>query len=169
MVWFILFAVLLRVVTLTVSIRNERRLKAGGAVEFGMENSTVLALAHVLFYVSVAAEGVYRADPIDVVSYVGFGLYGFGMAMLLVVMHGLGCWWTVKLIIAPDHKLVTHPLFRWVRHPNYYLNILPELTGFALALHAFGTLVVGLPCYLIALAIRIRQEDRVMKARFAQY
>lgn len=169
MIWFVLLAILLRVATLVVSIRNERRLKADGAVEFGAANSTALALAHTLFYVSAATEGLWRAAPLDAVSQAGFVLYGFGMAMLLVVMGLLGRLWTVKLIIAPDHRLATHPLFRLVRHPNYYLNILPELTGFALALHAFGTMLVGLPVYLIPLAIRIRQEDRVMRARFAGY
>lgn len=169
MVWFVLLAALIRVAALAVSIRNERRLKADGAVELGGGNSAALALAHVLFYVSAAAEGLWRAAPLDAIGVTGFGLYGFGVVMLLVVMRLLGRRWTVKLIIARDHELVTHPLFRLVRHPNYYLNILPELTGFALALHAFGTLLAGLPCYLVVLARRIRQEDQVMKARFALY
>ena len=169
MIWFVLFAVLLRVATLAVSIRNERRLKAEGAVEYGAAVSTVLALAHVLFYFAAAVEGLWRGAPVDAVSIAGFVIYGFGMAMLLVVIGLLGRLWTVKLILAEDHELVAHPLFRRVRHPNYYLNILPELVGFALALHAFATLLVGLPCYLLVLALRIRQENQVMKARFAQY
>jgi isoprenylcysteine carboxyl methyltransferase (ICMT) family protein YpbQ len=74
-----------------------------------------------------------------------------------------------EAIIARDHELVGHPLFRWIRHPNYYLNILPELTGFALAMHAFGTLLVGLPRYLLVLAMRVRLEEKVMKERFAEY
>jgi isoprenylcysteine carboxyl methyltransferase (ICMT) family protein YpbQ len=40
------------------------------------------------------------------------------MAVLLVVMRLLGRWWTVKLIIAADHELVVHALFRAVRHPT---------------------------------------------------
>lgn len=169
MIWFVLLAVLFRLATLAVSIRNERRLKAEGAVEFGAANSTVLALAHVLYYLAAIAEGFWRDAPLDAVSYAGFALYGFGMVMLLAVMRLLGRWWTVKLILAPDHELVTHPLFRRVRHPNYYLNILPELVGLALTLHAFATLLVGLPLYMIVLAIRIRQEDQIMSTRFAQY
>src|SRR5437870_13907816 len=34
-----------------------------------------------------------------------------------------------KLLIASDHTLNQSGLFRWVRHPNYFLNILPELVG----------------------------------------
>jgi isoprenylcysteine carboxyl methyltransferase (ICMT) family protein YpbQ len=169
MIWFVLVAVLLRLSTLAVSIRNEKRLKANGAVEFGTTNSAVLALAHIVFYTSAAAEGLWRSDPVDLISYLGLGLYGFSMIMLFVVIGVLGRWWTVKLIVARDHELVAHPMFRWVRHPNYYLNILPELTGLALALHAFGTLLIGLPCYILVLAMRIRLEESVMKERFAEY
>jgi len=53
-------------------------------------------------------------------------------------------------------------LFRWVRHPNYFVSIIPELVGFALALNAYWTLVVGLPLYCIPLFIRIRQEEAAM-------
>ena len=91
------------------------------------------------------------------------------MIMLFVVIGLLGRWWTVKLIVAREHELVAHPMFRWVRHPNYYLNILPELTGLALALNAFGTLLIGLPCYILVLAMRIRLEESVMKEHFAEY
>lgn len=89
--------------------------------------------------------------------------------MLLVVSHLLGRLWTVKLMIARDHVLVTHPLFRWVRHPNYFLNILPELVGFALALHAWFTLVIGLAIYAVPLGIRIRQEERAMREHVPGY
>ena len=41
--------------------------------------------------------------------------------MLVVVIRSLGRFWTVKLLLASDHVLVTNPLFRWVRHPNYFL------------------------------------------------
>lgn len=169
MMWFVASAVLFRVATLVVSIRNERRLKAEGAVEFGAVNSTILAAAHALFYVSAAIEGVLRGGPVDLVGVIGFALYAFGMVMLVIVMRLLGRWWTVKLIIAPDHELVIHPLFRAIRHPNYLLNILPELVGLGFALHAYGTLAIGLPCYLVVLAIRVREEEQRMSARFSAY
>jgi isoprenylcysteine carboxyl methyltransferase (ICMT) family protein YpbQ len=72
-------------------------------------------------------------------------------------------------LIAPDHSLVRHPLFRIVRHPNYYLNILPELAGLALVLHAYRTLLIGLPLYLIPLVTRMHQEETVMRKNFADY
>ncbi|RAH96328.1 hypothetical protein DLJ53_32240 [Acuticoccus sediminis] len=166
---FVAVAILFRLVSLAVSIRNEKALKAAGAVEYGAGNSKAIAIAHVGFYLAGLAEYLLRPVPFDVISGLGIILYAFGAAMLVVVMVLLGRFWTVKLIIAKDHDLVTHPLFQAVRHPNYYLNILPELIGYAVALHAWATLVVGLSIYAIPLITRIRQEERIMHDTFAQY
>ncbi len=166
---FIAIAVLLRIAFLVVSIRHERALKQRGAIEIGVGNTTALMLAHIAFYVAAIAEGVMRAAPVDALSVLGMLIYAGGMAALVMVARLLGRFWTVKLLIASDHVLVTHPLFRRLRHPNYFLNILPELAGFALALHAFGTLVIGLLIYAVPLTIRIRQEEAAMRTRFSAY
>ncbi|WP_420963915.1 isoprenylcysteine carboxylmethyltransferase family protein [Brucella sp. IR073] len=171
MLWiFIVAAILFRLATLAISVRNERRLKAEGATEFGHTNSVVLALAHTAFYLAAAAEAAFRGmPPFDAVTWIGLVLYFFGAAMLVAVIRILGRLWTVKLLIASNHVLVEHPLFRRFRHPNYFLNILPELIGFGLALHSWYTLAIGLPLYVIPLAIRIRQEEKVMRSRFKGY
>jgi isoprenylcysteine carboxyl methyltransferase (ICMT) family protein YpbQ len=166
---FITVAVLFRVIMLAVSMRNERALRQNGAVEYGARNSLWLALAHVAFYISASIEGVVRQPAFDLVTISGLLVYSFGAVMLLIVSHLLGRLWTVKLMIAQDHELVTHPLFRRVRHPNYYLNIVPELVGFALTLHAYFTLVIGLAIYAVPLGIRIRQEEGVMRKHFPGY
>jgi len=172
---FCVVAVILRLTTLVISIRHERALKADGAVEIGAGNSTLLALTHIAYYVAAIVESSWHgaihdgALAYDGVTWAGLVLYAFGMVMLLVVIRILGRFWTVKLLIARDHELVRHPLFRRIRHPNYFLNILPELVGFALALHAWWTLVIGLVLYAVPLTCRIRQEEKAMAAKFERY
>jgi isoprenylcysteine carboxyl methyltransferase (ICMT) family protein YpbQ len=170
MVIFIAFAVLFRIATLVVSVRHERRLVAEGAVEIGAGNSRALALAHAAVYLAAIAEYfLSSAYTLDTIAMAGLALYAFGATMLIIVIATLGRLWTVKLYIASDHVLVKSPLFRWFRHPNYFLNILPELIGFTLALHAFAALIIGLPLYLVPLRIRISQEEAAMRAKFASY
>jgi len=172
MPWIPLFfagAAAVRVVTLIISIRHERALKRDGAVEVGAGNSKALALAHTAFYFSALAEGLYRRPHFDAVSITGIAIYAFGMISLAVVISLLGKLWTVKLLIARNHTLVTHPLFRAIRHPNYFLNLIPELVGFALTMHAFVTLILGLSVYMVPLVTRIRQEEAAMSERFANY
>lgn len=161
-------AVLLRIGSVLVSRRNERALKSQGATEYGAINSHVLTALHIIFYAAVLAEGWLRGPRLDGVAATGVVLYAIGMATLLFVIRILGRFWTVKLIIANDHQLVTHPLLRILRHPNYLLNIIPELIGLALVFHSFGTLAIGMPLYLVSLVWRIRQEERVMRERFPE-
>ena len=169
MLYFVIAAFVFRFAMLGVSIRNEKALKAAGAREFGTKNSLWLALTHVAFYVAAAWEGLSRGEAFDAVSALGLCIYLFGAVSLVAVVRILGRLWTVKLLIAREHVLIRHRLFRLFRHPNYYLNIVPELIGFALTLHAFGTLVVGGALYAIPLVIRIRQEESVMRQTFPEY
>nr|WP_184223846.1 isoprenylcysteine carboxylmethyltransferase family protein [Granulicella aggregans] len=167
--YFFAAAILFRVATLAISKSHEKALKKDGAVEYGANNSHWLTLAHLSFYLSVITEGYLRKAAVDGISALGFALYAMGVIMLLTVMHLLGRLWTVKLLIARDHALVQHPLFRLVRHPNYFLSIVPELTGLALVFHASATLIAGSVLYSLPLALRIREEERVMKAKFSAY
>lgn len=169
LIGFIILAVALRLGTLAISMRNERSLIAGGGTEYGAATSRALAAAHVAYYLSAIAEGLWRSSPPSAVTLAGVVLFAASMGALFWVIRELGRFWTVKLILARDHQLVTSRIFRAVRHPNYYLNIIPELVGLALALQAPLTLFVGLPLYLVILLRRIRQEERVMHGAFAGY
>lgn len=167
--YFFLLAFAFRLGTLFLSIRHEKTLKRDGAKEYGAKNSVALAIAHTTFYIALAVEASLRHTAIDFISYIGFTLYAVSVLAMLLVIRTLGRLWTVKLLIAKDHVLIDTPLFRAVRHPNYFLNILPELVGLSLVFHAFWTLAIGLPLYLIPLSIRIREEEAVMKKQFRNY
>ncbi len=166
LIFLFVVCVLVRVSSLLVSKRHEAVLVRTGAVEHGALNTRMLATAHGLFYLACLGEGIARSARFDMLSFWGLVLYACAIAMLVWVAHLLGPVWTVKIMIARNHVLNRHWLFRIVRHPNYYLNILPELVGLALMLHAFLTLAVGLPIYLIFLIIRIRQEEAAMSELF---
>jgi isoprenylcysteine carboxyl methyltransferase (ICMT) family protein YpbQ len=155
-------AVALRLLTLAVSIRNERALKSAGATEYGKGVSTLLALAHTAFYLAALSEYELERNNDWQVTLAGLVVYGFGMASLIYVWSALGRFWTVKLIIARDHLLISSGPYRVMKHPNYFLNILPELVGLCLVLGAFVTLIVGIPLYSILLFMRIRLENRLM-------
>jgi isoprenylcysteine carboxyl methyltransferase (ICMT) family protein YpbQ len=169
-IWvFVVAAFVFRLGTLAISVRNEKRMKAEGAREFGRANSLVLGILHTAIYMAAIGEGWWRAVRVDAVSVAGMALYAIGAVGLVVVIRELGRLWSLKLLIARDHVLITHPLFRVMRHPNYFVGILPELVGFCLALHAWVTLAVGMPVYLVSLGLRIRLEEQVMRQEFAAY
>lgn len=154
----------LRLVSLAYSINNEKRILKKGAVQYGKLNSLLLTLAHIAYYFGALYEAYVRTAYFDTLSLYGVALMAFAYIMLFYVIYKLRDVWTVKLYIVPNHRIEKSFLFRTVRHPNYILNILPELIGVALLCHAWTTLCIGLPLYLIPLLVRIKQEEAAMKS-----
>ena len=159
---FIVFFTL-RLLSLAYSIRNEKRLLKNGAVQYGKVNSLLLTLAHVAYYLSALYEAYISGTTFNCFSVCGVLVMGFAYAMLFYVIYKLHDVWTVKLYIVSGQRIEKSFLFRTVRHPNYYLNIIPELIGVGLLCNAWYTLFIGLPIYVCLLAVRIRQEEKVMK------
>lgn len=160
-VFALVFAI--RLVSLSISIKNEKRLIAEGARQYGERNSKLLSAAHVVYYFAALAESYVRGATFDAISAIGTAVLAFALAMLFYVIHALGSVWTVKLYIHPNHQVNRNWLFRNVRHPNYFLNIIPELIGVGLLCHAWAVMLVGLPLYLAILAVRIRHEQQAMR------
>ncbi|MDO4698695.1 MAG: isoprenylcysteine carboxyl methyltransferase family protein [Pasteurellaceae bacterium] len=163
---FCLFFVI-RLYSLSISIKNEKNLIAKGAVQYGTLNSKILSIVHVIFYFSALFEAIYSGVSFDTISAVGTLLIVLALVALFWVIKELKEIWTVKLYILPNHQINTSPLFKYVRHPNYFLNIIPELLGVVLLCHAWKTLAFIFPIYLVILGVRIYQEEKAMAHLFA--
>jgi isoprenylcysteine carboxyl methyltransferase (ICMT) family protein YpbQ len=162
-------AVALRLASLVKSARNEKKLRKANAVEYGRKNSIRLTVAHTLFYVSCLTESILSERTVNSITWIGAAIFTFSMIVLWTVIFSLKDIWTVKLYIAPYQVVNRNFIFKYFRHPNYFLNILPELVAIALICQAWYTLSIGLPIYLIPLTIRIVQEEKVMKTHFSNY
>ena len=79
----------------------------------------------------------------------------------------LGTNWSITLEVREKHRLVTHGVYRRVRHPMY-LALLIYSAGVALALPNW---VAG-PSYGVAMvllfALRVRPEERMMREEFGK-
>ncbi|MFI8541532.1 isoprenylcysteine carboxylmethyltransferase family protein, partial [Staphylococcus capitis] len=54
------------------------------------------------------------------------------------------------LFILPNHPIIKSGLYKVTKHPNYFLNIIPELIGVLLIPYAYFPFV------------RIKQEEKLM-------
>ena len=154
---------LFRLVFLRKSSQNEQDILAKGGMEYGVKNSTIMKYLHMLFYAVCFLELILKKPAFDFVSLLGAVLLLFSMFMLYLVAKLLGPVWTIKLMLVKDHKFVDHWLFRNVKHPNYFLNVVPELVGLALLSHAYFALFILLPIYCITLYVRIKEEEQLLK------
>lgn len=158
-----IFFFALRLVSLSFSIRNEKLLQKKGAKQYGKFNSLLLTLAHIAYYFGALYEAHAKGTDFNAVSITGVSIMAFAYGMLFYIIYKLRDVWTVKLYIVPNQRIERSFLFRTVRHPNYFLNIMPELVGVALLCNAWITLCIGFPLYLCLLIVRIRQEEDAMK------
>lgn len=163
-VFAIFFAI--RLAFLAVSIKNEKRLIANGATQIGVKTSKLLAAAHIIYYFSALASAYLAGVVFDNISLLGVVIVSISLAILGYIVKELGEIWTVKVYILPNHPINRSWLFSTFKHPNYFLNIIPELIGIALLCHAWWVLLIGLPIYGVILAVRIQQEQNAMKHLF---
>ena len=154
---------LLRLFFLKISIKNEKRILADGGKEYGVANTKLLTICHILFYAACLTEAIVKKASFDAVSAIGLALLVFAMAMLYWVIQLLGPIWTVKLMLVKNHHFVDHWLFQTIKHPNYFLNILPELIGLALLCHATYSFCLLFPLYVLILNRRIREENKLLQ------
>lgn len=164
----ILFSIffIIRLVFLAISIKNEKRLIAMGATQIGKTNSKVLALAHILYYLGAFITAYINQTTFDNLALIGAVTVSLSFVVLYYIVKSLGEIWTVKVYILPNHTINRSWLFKTFKHPNYFLNIIPELIGIALLCHAWYVLIIGLPIYGVILGIRIHQEQNAMKHLF---
>lgn len=162
-------ALFIRLFSLVKSKSNEKKLKENGAVEYGKANSLILTLAHILFYLSALSEAIITNAAVNSYTYIGIALFVFSMTILWAVINSLENVWTVKLYIASGHELNESFIFKYFKHPNYFLNVIPELVSIVFICQAWYTLFIGLPIYMIPLIIRIVQEEKIMKKYFKTY
>ena len=85
---FIAFFVL-RLLSLSYSIRNEKRLLKSGAVQYGKVNSLLLTLAHIVYYFSALYEAYTSGTTFNYFSVCGVFIMGFAYAMLFYVIYKL--------------------------------------------------------------------------------
>lgn len=154
---------ILRLFFLKISKQNEKNILENGGKEYGVANSKRLTILHIAFYLFSVIEAVVRKTTLDTISLVGLGLMVFSMIMLTVVVRLLKDIWTVKLMLLSNHKYNPHWLFKVVKHPNYFLNIAPELIGLVLLCHAWYTLAVVAPFYMYTMYVRIKEEEKLLR------
>lgn len=159
----VLLIFVLRLYFLKISIKNEKKILEDGGREFGVGNTKAITVLHILFYVLCPIEAVMRKVSFDTVGLIGLLMVVFSMVVLYSVISLLGDIWTVKLMLLKEHRYVDHWLFRTFKHPNYFLNIMPELCGIGLLCHAKLTAAVILPLYALVLYRRISQENIILK------
>jgi protein-S-isoprenylcysteine O-methyltransferase Ste14 len=93
-------------------------------------------------------------------------LFGGGaIAVFISSVRAMGKNWTVVARTRSDHQLVRSGPFAIVRHP-IYLALLLYMIAFAIGFGHLGQLLFAVPLYCVGAAIRVREEEKLLRAQF---
>jgi methyltransferase len=147
-----------RLLELGLSRRNERLLRARGAVERGQGHYPLIVAMHCLWLLSTLVEGALRGPT----------LWPIPLAIFLLVqplrywaIFSLGEHWNTRILVVPGAQLVRRGPYRYLRHPNYVVVVVEILT-FPLIFGAWITALVFSVLNAALLSTRIREENRAL-------
>ncbi len=92
-------------------------------------------------------------------------LGGAAIAIFVASTKAMGRNWSVVARMRSDHQLVRSGPFAVVRHP-IYLALLLYMLSLAIAFGHFANLLIALPFYCAGTAIRIGEEEKLLRAQF---
>lgn len=107
--------------------------------------------------------------PASFASLAEAGLVAVLMASAVLIFEAaaneLGRNWSLVARTLKDHQLVTSGAFAYLRHPIYTAMAL-FLLGLAVSFGHEKSLIWGLPPFAVGTWIRVREEERLLKASF---
>lgn len=151
-------ALALMLLELTISRRNEGRLRARGAIAPPDPVYPAMRWAYPAMFVMMALEGLLSGPAKAQLLLAGLGIFVLGKVLKAWAIRSLGDFWTYRVFVVPGEPLVAHGPYRWLRHPNY-LAVIAELMGFALMVAARWSGIVALLLFGELLRRRIRSEE----------
>ncbi|WP_280770379.1 isoprenylcysteine carboxyl methyltransferase family protein [Salipaludibacillus daqingensis] len=167
MLFWVLWTMIIfqRGVELFYAKRNERWMKAKGAMEFGRSHYKWIVLLHASFFLSLFIEwhlGVKELHPLWGLLTVGFILL---QGCRIWVIQSLGRFWNTKVLVLPGERLVKKGIYSGkIRHPNYVIVSL-EILLLPLIFQAYATAI----CFTILngallFFIRIPIEEQALRS-----
>jgi methyltransferase len=157
-VLFISFFIAQRISELLVAKKNEKWLRAQGAIEYGKSHYSFIVLLHILFISSLITEYVLRAEAhLDILFLILFFLL---LSSKIWVITSLGKYWNTKIFRIPGAVPIKKGPYKLLKHPNYIIVVL-EFIVVPLVFHLYFTAVVFSFLNTLMLWVRIREEEKV--------
>jgi methyltransferase len=147
-----------------VSSRNERALRAMGAVEPPDDVYRMMQIVYPACFLAMIGEGWARGTDIDRVIASGAALFLAAKALKYWAISSLGRYWTFRVLVVPGAALVARGPYRMLRHPNY-VGVAGELAGMALMAHAPLTGTLAMLAFGALMMARVRVEERALGLR----
>jgi methyltransferase len=150
-----------RLLELALSRRNERLLRARGAVEIGREHYPLIVALHALWLLSTLTEGILRGPELPALWSIPLMFFLLVQPLRYWAIFSLGEYWNTRILVVPGEQLVRRGPYRYFRHPNYFV-VAVEILTFPLIFGAWITALVFSILNAALLYLRVREENRAL-------
>ena len=151
-----------RLLELALSRRNERLLRARGAVERGRGHYLLIVAMHALWLLSSFVEGALRGPGFPFYWPVPLTLFFLVQPLRYWAILSLGENWNTRILVVAGMKPVRRGPYRYLNHPNYVVVVV-EMLSFPLIFGAWVTALVFSILNAALLFVRIREENRTLR------
>jgi methyltransferase len=164
---------------LRLSLRNEGRLRAAGAIEPPGDVYPAMAVLYPASFVVMALEGAWRSsmmlegawrssmmlDPVGGPSWAASGVVLFAASKLLKywAIRSLGERWSFRVLVQPGRPLVRTGPYAFVAHPNY-VAVVGELVATAMMVGAPVSGPIMIAAFGVVLWRRVQFESGALTA-----
>jgi len=100
------------------------------------------------------------------IATLGVALTCAGVAFAMWARHHIGQYWSARVSIVSEHKLIRSGPYARIRHP-IYTGMLLALVGTALVVNRYRA-VLGLAIALVGFIRKARKEEAFLAARFGE-
>lgn len=160
----LLFLMIQRLIELLIAAKNERWMKARGAIELGQSHYKWFVLLHVLFFIAIVVEFQYKVITYsEQIPFYKLFFFIFLLAQLGRVwcIYSLGRFWNTKIIVLPKVALIKKGPYKYVKHPNYIIVFI-ELLFIPLIFGLYVVAIVFPFLHLLLLTIRVPEEEEAL-------
>lgn len=162
MFWMMIFILATqRLVELVISKRNEAWLKSQGGYEVGEEHYKYMVMLHLTWFLAMIAEHYVGNTSLSPMWHVWIVVVMVAQLGRYSVITTLGKFWNTRIIVVPNTPLVKKGLYRFVKHPNYWI-VGTEIAIVPLLFELYITSLIYTILNTAMLVVRIRVEETAL-------
>ncbi|MEH7381929.1 isoprenylcysteine carboxylmethyltransferase family protein [Bacillus sp. JJ1533] len=162
MFWiFISLVIAQRLIELRIAKRNEKWILSQGGYEVGHSHYKYIVLMHILFFVSLIFEVLYRGNELSVFYPVLFFLFAITQLGRVWALTSLGLFWNTKIMILQKSQVQAKGPYKYFKHPNYLIVAL-EFILIPVIFQAYITGTIFSLLNFAIMSIRIPVEEQAL-------
>lgn len=161
--FWIFLAVLIvqRIFELLLAKRNERVVRAKGAIEYDKKGYKAIVLMHIFFFISLISEYIFLDKTINHFWAPLLILFLIAQILRYWAISTLGYNWNTKILVTPNTSPMRDGPYKYMNHPNY-LAVVIEIAAVPLIFSCYITSVIFSVLNLLLLKRRIHIEEKAL-------